>query len=294
MSDYLTGSIVALVSFALGLSGKIIYDFWHDNHVDKTQRQKEALKTHFSDLQKNYIKPTSDFLWNISNQNGILISDMDETHDSIDLDQTTWPINSIDRYYQCFKSHFPREANILLELEKDVKKINSDNREANKELSSLLVNKTKIPIYDYNKRIDPNIASFYSLIITFIRFSLSEQVKKPSNELELYQPKFDFREVTFSQNNINSNKLEVCLKDGRVLAEVNNIEEANTCKNALIEITKDTALALKTNFNNSIANSQKTLIKSISNEFDQICEIYGKFGSILKKKRGCPICKLIH
>ena len=35
--------IVPVITFILGLLGKIFYDIWHDNYIEKKRRQKDAL-----------------------------------------------------------------------------------------------------------------------------------------------------------------------------------------------------------------------------------------------------------
>ncbi len=285
-------TIIPVITFAAGLLGKPVYDLWRDNYVEKRQRRKDALKHHFTQLNEKYIKPTSDFLFNVSLQNGVIFTDGNEASSSIDMAEATWP--TVDKLlFYCFKQHFPKEAKMLLSLEKDVKKNNEDNNKLNLKIVSLIEEKSKIIVNNFNKKDASNISYFNPFIVTFLRWSLLEFQRTKKSMSNPNSRKYDFRDIVVSPNNVNSSKFDIKLKDGRQFAIVNDPTEVDNCKQTLIEISEDDNLSLRTKVLDLIAGSTKDLLKSLSYDLDNIYDMYLNFGSILKKKNKCPICEKI-
>ena len=286
-------TIIPVFTFILGLLGKIFYDMWHDNYIEKKRVCKESLQKHFSDLEEQYIKPTSEFLSNFSNQDGRLTYFNTKAQYSVDAAQTSWPTNDLDKNFNCFKAHFSTAANELLKLETQVKINNEKNKAFNAEIAALLEEKSSVPVSDYFKKAKLNVPFFSQSIITFIRLSYMEYLRIQSGDKEVNDQIFNFHEVIYSPSQEDKNTLVVGLKDGRHLAKVNNMNEAEICKKALIEIAEDTELMIKGQTLYRSANVLKNWAENLSQNFYVICEHHSKFGKALKKKKDCPVCKLI-
>jgi hypothetical protein len=283
----IAGSVVALISFALGLFGNM----WYANYQENKQRKNEALKKHFEELEEQFIKPASDFLSNFSNKEGVLAYFNPERQYSIDASHTTWPTNNKEQNFSCFKAHFTGTADEILRLEKLVKKNNDANTAFNAEIVALLEQKSGVPVRDYSKKANLKVPFFSPLIIAFIRFSYMEHMRMPLSDKKVDEPKFNFNEVVYSP--IIVNIIKVRLKDGRDLAEVNNVNEAEACKKALITISEDINLGMRGRRLYRDTEFLKKWAANLSQNLDIICEQHSKFGKVLKKKKDCPICKLI-
>lgn len=289
MSDSIT-TLIPMFTFILGLVGKIAYDLWRE----KTQGRKEALKTHFTELEKYYIKPASEFLSNISNHHGRLVYYSEKILYTIDADKTSWPTNNLSDTFTCFRVHFASMANELLNLEKEVKLNNEKNRALNTEIASSLEKKSDIRVDDSFQELNLKVPFFSPLVVTFIRISYMERLRIQSGDKNGDGQTFNFHEVVYSPSQQDNNTFIVSLKDGRELAKVNNVDEAERCKKALVDIAEDADLIKNGQVLWIQAEELVASSRNLSKSFDTICEIYGKFGTVLKKNTKCPICKLIH
>jgi hypothetical protein len=285
----IAGSIVALISFMLGLFGNM----WYGNYQENRQRKNEALKKHFSDLEEQYIKPASEFLANISNQEGRLTFYNIHSQYSVDAAQTSWPTSASDKNFDSFKAHFSTTADELLKLETQVKINNEKNKAFNAEVVASLEEKTGIPVRDYFKKAKLNVPFFYQSIITFIRLSYMEHMRIQTGDKEDDDLNFNFHEVIYSPSQQDNNAGLITLKDGRHIAVVNNKDEAETCKKALIEVAENIELVEKGQSLYTSAEALKDAVENLSHHLYLICEQYSKFGKLLKRKKGCPTCKLI-
>jgi len=285
----ISGAIIAVVAFVLGLLGQI----WYGRYEETRKRQSEALKKHFTDLEEQYIKPTSEFLSNFSNQNGRLTYYNTDAQYSIDAAQTSWPTNDLDKNFDCFKAHFTTTADELLKLEKQVKINNEKNKAFNAEITASLEEKSSITVSDWFKKANLKEPFFSPSIITFIRLSYMEHMQIQSGDKEVDDLNFNFHEAVCSPSQKDNNAWLVKLKDGRHIAKVNNTDEAETCKKALIEVAEDIELVRKGQSLYTSAEALKNGAENLSQHFYLICEQHEKFGKALKKKKSCPTCKLI-
>lgn len=274
----IAGSIVSLISFALGLFGNI----WYSSYQENRQRHNEALKQHFADLKEQYIVPTRAFLSNLSNQFGRLLYFNTDEQYSIDAAKTSWPTNDSDQNFECFKAHFASTADKLLKLEKEVNISNEKNQAFNNEISALLMEKTCTSDSDEFKD-----------IIKYMRLAYVEKMRREVTTKDAGELMFNFHEVVYSPNPLNKNALIVRLKDGRHLATVNSANEAEKFKKALIEVAEDIELVRRGQTLYRDAETLESGARSLSQQFYLTCEQYGKFGKRLKKKKNCLTCKLI-
>jgi hypothetical protein len=288
--SYNITTLIPVFTFILGLVGKIVYDLWRDS----TQRRNEALKIHFRELEEQYIKPASEFLNCISNHDGILEYYDTDGQYTIDATKTSlWPTYNLSDNFTCFRVHFAHTANKLLSLEKEVKLNNEKNGALNAEITSLLEEKSGIQVRDYTKESNLTVPFFSPLIVTFMRLSYWEILDIHTGYKRVDDQRFNFREVKYSSSQQDNSILGVTLKDGRELAKVNNADEAEKCRKALVEIAEDTELTRKGQVLYRQAEVLVDSSRNLSKRLGTICEIYGKFGSVLRKNKECSICNLI-
>jgi len=282
----IAGSIVALISFILGLFGNI----WYAHYQESRHRKNESQKKHFEDLEKRYIVPTDEFLSNISNSEGILTYTNVEAQYSIDASQTSWPINNLNQDFICFKEHFRTEAIEISGLREEIVFNNNDNRSFNKELENLLEKRSHIPVKDYFKKSHLEKPFFSPSIVSFLRFSYNQIAEIVQELIEKTEFTFDFRHASFTLKDNNCWLLQL---DGRELAQVNNEAEAELCKKALIELMDNYDLQLKGQDLYRDAEMLKDKARKLSSSLELVCEQFGQYGKLLKRKKTCPVCKLI-
>lgn len=282
----IAGSIVALISFILGLFGNI----WYARYQENRQRQNKALKKHFTDLEKQYIKPTSEFLSNISNREGVLTYTNVEAQYSIDAIQTSWPMNNLNQDFICFKEHFSTEASEISGLREQIVINNTNNKSFNKELENLLEKRYHIPVKDYFKKSQLEKPFFSHSILSFFRLSYNEITEIVQGLREKNEFIFDFRQASLTRKEDNHWLLQL---EGRELAQVTSKAEAELCKRALIELMETADLQVKGQNLYREAETLKDKARNLSSGLDLVCEQFGQYGKLLKRKRTCPACKLI-
>jgi len=282
----IAGSIVALIAFILGLFGNI----WYDRYQENRQRQNRALRKHFTDLEEQYIKPTSEFLSNFSNQCGILTYCNTDAQYSIDAALTSWPTNDLDKNFNCFKEHFSTEASEISGLREQIVINNTNNKSFNKELGNLLEKRSDIPVKDYFKKSHLEKPFFPHSILLLLRLSYNEIVEIVQGLREKNEFTFDFRQASFTRKEDNHWLLQL---EGRELAQVASEAEAELCKRALIELMETDDLQVKGQNLYREAETLKDKAMNISNSLDLVCELFSQYGKSLKRKRACPVCKLI-
>lgn len=282
----IAGSIVSLSSFIIGLFGQI----WYGKYQEKRQRQKEALRKHFADLAERYIVPTSAFLSNISNREGVLTYTNVAAQYSIDATQTSWPMNNLNQDFICFKEHFSTEASEISGLREQIVINNTNNKSFNKELENLLEKRSHIPVKDYFKKSHLEKPFFSHSILSFFRFSYNEIAEIVQGLREKNEFIFDFRQASFTRKEDNHWLLQL---EGKELAQVTNKAEAELCKRALIELMETDDLQVKGQNLYREAETLKDKARNLSSGLDLVCEQFGQYGKLLKRKRTCPVCKLI-
>jgi len=280
-------TIIPVITFILGLLGKIFYDLWHDNYVEKKRLRKESLKKHFTDLEEQYIKPTSEFLSNFSNQCGILTYHNTDAQYSNDAAQISWPTNDLDKNFNCFKEHFSTEASEISGLREQIVINNTNNKSFNKELENLLEKRSDISVKDYFKKSHLEKPFFSHSILLLLRLSYNEIVQGLGEKNEFT---FDFRQASFTRKEDNHWLLQL---EGRELAQVTSKAEAESCKRALIELMETNNLQVKGQNLYREAETLKDKARNASSSLDLVCELFGQYGKSLKRKRACPVCKLI-
>lgn len=286
--DFIGASITSVISFILGLVGHIFYGKLQGKH----NRQNEALKKHFADLAERYIKPTSGFLSNISNQAGVLKYTNVDAQYSIDASQTSWPTNNVNQDFICFKEHFPAEASEISELKEQIVNNNASNKTFNSDLENLLEKKSSTPVKNYFKKSNLPLPFFEVSILLFLRLSYREIEEIESGYKEDDDYLFNFQQTECLPDPQKGDSWLVQLK-GRGLAKVRNNNEAEICKQTLIELTYNSELQSESQRLHKEAESLKIKATGLSNNLHLICEQHEKFGRALKRKRNCPVCNLI-
>ena len=243
-------------------------------------------------MEEQYIKPTSKFLSNISNRQGVLTYTNVDVQYSIDVTQTSWPTNNVDQDFICFKEHFPAEANEISGLKEQIVINNANNKAFNSDLENLLEKNSSIPVRNYFKK--SNLASpfFEVSILQFLRLSYQEIERMESGYKEEDDYVFNFQQTECLPEPQKDDSWLVQLK-GRGLAKVRNSDEAEICKKILIELMHNSELQSKSQRLHKEAELLKIKAIDLSRNLDLICEQHDKFKKPLKRKKDCPTCKLI-
>lgn len=267
----IAGSIVALIAFIFGLFGQI----WYGKYQEKRQKQKEALKNHFSDLEQFIIKPLIESLENTHDRRGYIIYVNRAKHD-INIHKTKWPIRIDSDKFIEFKAHFPNHANKITALVNSAHKHNRAQESFDAQLIRLL-----------RERVAKNEPVYEDVASQVLRYGLHAIYMEGIEKLEYVQDTLNFEKVE-----IENNIWRVRSSMGH-FAELPTEEEACDVINEIPNIiTKSTLL---NNMKDIIINTETLLekAKELISTSKFIIEQYTKYGYLLKRKKDCPTCKLI-
>ncbi len=112
----IAGSIVALISFVLGLIGNM----WYSKLQEKHQEEKNAIRNHFSEIEAIIVSPLLQFIDGLQLRNGYLeATSIMNLREMGDISNYPFPpklaLETRDEY-DSFKAHFPRIEEKLQEL----------------------------------------------------------------------------------------------------------------------------------------------------------------------------------
>jgi len=281
---------IAIISIILGFTLSVIYN----NTQEKKQEQKVQLKIHFDELKEGFLEEAILFFHNISNRHSTLTYHNDKLSYSADATETTWPMyhygNYIKEQYENFKIHFPSLANSIEKLKKDIAKSNKKNKELNKKIESVLTDKTHIAVQDLSNDTGSTRPYFRHLIVVFVRLSYRDMAPSDSVNGNKGESKFDFSKARIVAE---KDHWLVTLADGRTCAEVVTKEEAEKCKQALIEIMNNSELQGKSILLDALAILTLTDTKVITEKLESIMKRYSTYRKSLKINRQCSTCKMI-
>jgi hypothetical protein len=80
---------------------------------------------------------------------------------------------------------------------------------------------------------------------------------------------------------------------GAVYAKVTTEEEANSFKNGITELMESTSLLKEMTEIYLEAQRLENESRSLASLLDFICDQHDKYGTLLKRKKECPVCKVI-
>lgn len=272
MGDFITGSIVALISFALGLFGNM----WYGNYREKKKIQNESLKNHFKQLETNAIKPISKMMERITDSGGTLW----EYGDDRAYNPTyRWPPTKAfeEGDFHIFKLHFRSQADAVAELMNKIDKHNEDCQSFTNELKELIEEKTGLAV-----REGKECPFIYEHVPTYLRQTLYQLVKSES-------PTHDFQQTSIERKGDFWRVRTV----STIYADVTTEREGNSFKNDLTGLMESTSLLKETTDIYLEAQKLEKESRSLASLLDFICDQHDRYGKLLKREESCPICKVI-
>jgi len=287
MNEFITGSIVAIISFILGLFGNI----WYARYQENRQRQIKGLKKHYYNDLNKFVKSLAEQFRGTYNDLGRITTLIrDEKGEPLyssasDNTNVSWPYFKGGNAPE-FTSHFAKQAE---ECDKCINEVISHNeklKEFEEELSTLL-NK-KINLQSIAKRFNSRIPQFLREELCEIvkeRKSIKEKGKRSSfldrpadwGIIKIIDTKGGFVVTTPDKSWIETTSKANATNFGRVLSEILNSEELS------VQMRKFFREATKL----------KAKAQNIARQLNTINRQYSEFGKTLKRKRKCPTCKLI-
>lgn len=280
----IAGSIVALISFILGLFGNIGYARYQENR----QRQNEALKKHFTDLETYVFKPLIKMLKQIINQQGTLWLYDGEKKVYSNPKLFYLPMEDIKSLLS-FNIHFKNKTE---DIEKLISNIVDNNELTNlftKNLEKLVRDKTNIPVKNVANVEAGEIPFIYAEVPTYLRLSLSYLAERNIDQKASLSQYFDFRNAEIKKE-YDYWRLH---GSGVAYAQLATEQEAILCKEILIELMESDELQKETHFIFRNASRLEIGARRIAYELDTIIQQHAKYGKLLKRKRECTICKII-
>jgi uncharacterized membrane-anchored protein YhcB (DUF1043 family) len=279
MSDIITGAVVAVISLIIGFFGKVGYDLWHDNYVEKKQKRKEALNNHFFRLNENVITPLMNKLQSLRNDRGEISQDGKGRHwgtddENISLDLKDW---------SSFSLHFENTAEMVQGI---IEEINIHNKQFDYYISQLIEKLNKIrPLH--SNFITPSIFSS-----ELLRLSMEVLFEMAGNRFEntSYPIIRDFREADVVQE---GERWVLKSKFGTIYATSNAEANCEHYKKMLINIQNSQDLQKMTY---DLENSAARLVTKCSNTcsvLDFIRHSYEKLGKTLERVDECYYCQTI-
>jgi len=267
----IAGSIVALISFIFGLFGQI----WYGKYQEKRQKQKEALKNHFSDLEEYTIKPLIESLEDTHNRRGYILY-VNRAKQDINVNKTDWPIRIDSDKFLEFKSHFSNQANKITAL---INSAHNHNREQESFDAQL--------IRCLRERVCKNELVYEGVASQVLRYGLHAIYMEGIEKLEDVKNTLNFETVE-----IENNIWRVRSSMGH-FAEVPTEEEALEIIEEVPKIITESTLLNK--MKDIIINTETLLekVKELVSTSKFIIEQYTKYGYLLKRKNSCTTCKLI-
>ncbi len=275
----IAGSVVALISFILGLFGQI----WYGKHQEKSNRRKDALKKHFEDLEVNAIKPISKILGRVTNSDGTLWERGESSSYSL---KDNWPTKDFETgEFLNFKLHFPNQADTMVKLINDVDNHNKTCVSFDAKIKKNLEKKTGLPVRDKGL---PFIEDNVPIYLHQTLYHLAVKKLEGDTRSTTY---YDFREAEIKDKN---DSLWVTTKGpGAIYAKLTNMAEATSFKSAIIELMESPQLQKEMYDIYTEARLLEIVSRYCASVLEFTCDQHDKYGKLLKRKRDCPICKVI-
>jgi len=271
----IAGSIVAVISFIIGLFGQI----WYGRFQEKQRKRTESLKNHFLRLNGNVITPLMTKLQSLKNDRGEISQDGKGRHwgtddANISLDLKDW--NS-------FSLHFENTAETVQRI---IEEINTHNKEYDSYISKLTEKLNKIrPLH--SNFITPSIFSS-----ELLRLSMETLSEMASNRFEKtsYPIIRDFREANVAQE---GERWVLKSKFGTNYATSNSEANCEHYKKMLIDIQNSQNLQKMTYDLENNAVHLITKCSNIHSLLDFIRHSYEKLGKTLDRVDECYYCQII-
>jgi len=278
----IAGSIVALISFALGLLGQT----WYGKLQEKRQQQRNALKHHFLDLNKKTITPLILQFKKLENHLGE-ISDggQDRYWGSHDIRSF---LNVLEIDWEVFSLHFPKQAVTIDSL---IDRINDHNKESDKLIELLEGHLNKI--YPLTRSIkEPPFLN--GELLGFLRTTIFQIARNEYGYTNsIYPVTHDFNAASIVKEN-EYWALVNTPKGNRVkYAVLTTQEETENCKKSLVALQNSLEFQEKAYLLFENANMIMGNIRLIVDSLVFLRQCYIELGKTLEHLENRPFCQVI-
>jgi hypothetical protein len=294
MNQLIIGASVAIISAIIGALIGPMVRIIYDKRREKQRVQSQGLKNHFKQLETSVIKPISEMLGQITDSEGTL---WQSTEGSFRNPKYYWPTKDFkEGEFANFKLHFPSQADIAARLMNEIDKHNEGHKSFLDNLTETVKEKTRIPIKYIIK--STGIAGerpfIYAEVPTYVQQTLYHLAvrKLGGNEKVTIHYYHDFRKARIERKKDDAWWVSTETADA-VYAQVITEEEANLCKQTLVELMESSQLLDEMCEIYVEAERLENDSKSLASMLDFICQQYDKYGKLLRRERGCPICQVI-
>ena len=287
----IAGSIVALISFVLGLFGQI----WYGILQEKRQHQNNALKHHFIDLNEKTITPLILQFETLKNHLGEISSGGQGRHWS--PHDVRIFINVSEVYWEVFSLHFPKQAATIDSL---IERINNHNKEFDELIELLETHLNKIYPLAGSMKEPPFLAGE---LLGFMRTTIFQAARNEyalefnENTFEIidnYPITHDFNTSSIVKENEYWSLVNTPRGNGMKYAVLTSQEEAEHCKKSLVAIQSSLELQLKAY---TLFNKAYLMMGSIRLIVDSLVflrQCYTELGKTLKRSESCLFCRVIY
>lgn len=290
-------AIIPVFTFILGLLGKIFYDMWHDNYIEKKRLRKEILKNHFMDLETKVIRPLSLVMGGICSSDGKLWyrSELNSHQVTYSNPSYAWSLTKDfqGEAYYAFKLHFATQEGKSTKIMSEVEKHNKNYESFKNNLGKLIQEKTDMPIRAVGaiENFEEERPFIYAEVPTYLQQALYYLPRIDPEQRQRGKRSFDFQQSEIKREPDGYWRLH---GSSAAYAQTTTEEEANLCKQTLIELMESIPLLEEMYGIYKEANRLESESRSLASLLDIICEQYDKYSSkLLKRERDCPICQVI-
>lgn len=248
-----------------------------DQWKEKKKKQKEALRNHFQEFAVGIFMPLSEKMTRLTNSEGrvsVHAPPMMTYEGDFSLEKVNFEQNKL---LSSFKLHFPSEAKTIESFRNNLVIHHQNFDRFGEKLEKLVAEKTGLPVRGGGQ--PPYI---YDGTLGRLRLML--------NHLSRNEPLTDdFRKAEIKHDE----EIWTVGRGPTGYAVTVTEEEAQNCKSKLIEIMESTELQERASkiFDNAARLEGDS--KRLAEHLEFICQKYAKFGSVLKKVKGCHICDII-
>jgi hypothetical protein len=285
MNDFIIGSITTIVSFVLGLFGKVVYDLWRDEYLEKRLLRNQGVMRHYHDFEKTLFQIEEQLLGTYNN-NGLIYSAVDKEDGEVDYgpsDLFSWPFFEGGDKPE-IKNHFPREADDCDEVIKIIATHNNKVVELDQklytEINKVFENETQV-------------STLSTETAGYMREDFCQLAKEKlgmSKNNSLY-------DSTISSHTLNSFQDQdgkfVLSVSGHMVAKLSDKSTLSSYTSTIANILDSKLLLEQLMLIVSAAEDISSKAQDLGSRFTTIKRQYTEFGKKLKRNRHCPTCHLI-
>lgn len=287
----IAGSIVALISFILGLFGQI----WYGRLQEKRQRQHNSLKQHFLDLNEKTITPLISQLETLQNDLGEISFGGQgrywSPHDMKFLPRV------LTEDWRVFSLHFPAQAATIDSL---VDQINNHNKEFDELIKLLEAHLNKIYPLARSIKEPPFLTGE---LLGFMRTTIFQAARKEYalefNEdtfeiIDNYPITHDFNKSSIVKENEYWLLVNTPKGNGMKYAILTSKEEAEYCMKSLVALQNSPEFLQEAYKLFEYANLIMGRNRLVADSLAFLRQCYKELGKTLKRVKSCPFCRVIY